>query len=48
LVEILALVVLRAASTLEDDWESVFELVFTTARSASRLDDETERLKLEV
>ena len=42
------LTVVRAASTLEEELEIEFELVFTVVRAASTLEDELLRLKLEV
>ena len=42
------LTVVRAASTLEEEFEIEFELVFTAVRAASTLDDELLRLRLEV
>ena len=47
-MEIELLTALRAASTLEEELEIEFELVFTAVRAASTLEDELLRLKLEV
>jgi len=45
---IAALIELRAASTLEDEFEIELELTFIAANAASTLEEELERLKLEV
>jgi len=47
-VEILAFVVASAASMLEDELEIEFELVLRAPSRASTLEDELERLRLEV
>lgn len=39
---------MRAASILEEEVEMELELVFTTPRAASTLENETLRLRLEV
>ena len=47
-VVIAAFTALRAASTLEEEFEIEFELTFIAASAASTLDDELDRLRLEV
>jgi len=42
------LTALRAASTLDEELEIEFELVFTAVRAASMLEEELLRLALEV
>lgn len=42
------LTVESAASTLDDEFESEFELVLRAVSVASRLEEELERLRLEV
>ncbi len=44
----LALRVPSAASALDDELEMEFELTLIAARAASRLEDEFERLRLDV
>lgn len=45
---IFAFVTVSAASTLADDCERVFEVVLMAANRVSTLDDEFERLRLDV
>jgi hypothetical protein len=44
----LAFVTLSAASTLCEDEETLFELVFIAPSATSRLEEELERLTLEI
>lgn len=48
MVEILALAVMSAPSTLEEDWEIEFELALSVASAASTLDEELDNERLDV